>query len=91
MNSPTLLRLRKAIDILDSRLLQLIAKRQLLSVAVAREKCRRRIAIQDKKREQEVIKDRREKGESLGIDRRVTEQLFTVLIAESKRIQGDRI
>ena len=91
MKLSALLQLRKTIDMLDGRLLRLIAARQRLAVAVAREKRRHGIPIRDKKREQEVIQNRQENGESLGIDRHVTKQLFTILIVESKRIQGDEI
>ncbi len=84
----TLLGLRQAIDSVDHELLQLLARRNAIVAQVADHKRRRRVAIRDHAREQEILKDRRERSESLGLAPAVVESLFRLILAASRDRQA---
>ena len=79
--------LRRRINEIDDRLLDLIAERKQLSQEVARVKRSTGRATRDYKREREVIVGARAKASALGISPDVAEEMLRVLIRSSLTTQ----
>lgn len=83
-----LIQIRNRIDAVDRQILFYIAKRQKLVRAIAREKKKIDLPMVNKIREHQVIADRQRNGGSLGISKSFIRRLFTMIIAESTRLEG---
>lgn len=79
--------LRKRIDLVDRRILRLLAKRQRVSAAIAKIKHTRNRPVTDRTRERSVHSAVHREAARLGINTVVTDKIFAIIIAESKRIQ----
>jgi len=77
-------KLRSEINEIDEKLLGLLKKRFEISCEVGKYKLANRLAIEDKKREEGIIKFR---INSSGLNKNFIMGLFEVIFKESKRIQ----
>ncbi len=83
--------LRKEIDEIDWRLLDILKKRLNTAQKIAAVKKEMNIPIVDKRREMEVIKSRQEKGVQMGIDKTFIRNIWKLLMTESKKSQHEAI
>ena len=74
-----LLNLRNQIDAIDHRMLDLLGQRKEVVAQVADVKRKNIIAIRDRKREAEILADRRELCLRLGLSNEVIESLYRVI------------
>ena len=85
-------KIREETDILDKELIEIISKRFKLSKKAAEFKIKNHLPVEDKKREEEIIKDRYNKLKSNGFDDLdFTSSLFNLIMKKSKDIQNKRI
>ena len=87
MDPDKIVRLRETIDELDNSLLDSLSARFQLMPSILAYKQAKGLSIADEKREERIIAKMREKAAELGMNPRFIEQLFLLIIAESKRIQ----
>ena len=79
---------RKKIDALDEQLLELVVKRLKICQEIAKYKQENKLPIQNKKREQELIKNRIEKLKELGFDdQEFVQELFELIMKKSREVQ----
>lgn len=78
---------RKKIDLIDEKILQILAERLCLAKEAKRLKTELGLPIEDKKREQEVLNMRVQIGKKLGLSNHFVKKLFSLIIAGSKKIQ----
>jgi len=83
-----LLELRDRIDEVDLKLLDLLAARKEIVSRVAGVKKKHTIAIRDRKREAEILSDRRGRCETLGLSNAVIESLYRVILTASRDHQA---
>ena len=76
---------RKSIDNLDSQLLKVLAKRFKVTQKVGEYKAKHNLSATDKKREKELLLDRRSLAKKLGIDQNLASQLFKSIIYYTKK------
>lgn len=81
--------LRAKIDIVDDELIQILAKRMKLVSQIGKFKKENNITILQLKRWNEVINDRLEKAEHLGLNKDFVTHLLEILHQESIQIQND--
>jgi len=79
--------LRKQIDGVDTRIIELLAQRQGLSVAVGQEKAKNKQAISDSKREAAVMSRMRQMAQEYDLDIPTVERIYQCIIAASKSAQ----
>ena len=82
MKNNNIIKLRKKIDLLDSKFLNLIKKRSLLVNKVLRQKTSKNQII-DRKRIKTILKNIRKKSLIKKIDKNLTERIWKTLIKES--------
>lgn len=80
--------LRSAVDRLDREIVRLLAQRLELALDIGRAKARRGQPIRSLRRESEVLADVRREAKGLGLDPAFAEQVFRVVLDESRRRQG---
>ena len=80
--------LRAMIDALDRDLLQIMARRMSLVAEVAAYKRAHGVRIRDAVREREVLADRRDRAEALGLPSGEIESIFRVLLRSSRDHQA---
>jgi len=80
--------LRRMIDRVDEKLVDAMAERIRIARMIGGEKRRKSIPVVDEKREREVYKHVVEKASERGLDTRLVEKVFSLLIDHSRRIQG---
>jgi len=80
--------LRAMIDALDRDLLQIMARRMSLVAEVAAFKREHGVRIRDAVREREVLADRRDRAEALGLPSGEIESIFRVLLRSSRDHQA---
>jgi chorismate mutase / prephenate dehydrogenase len=83
----TLADLRRQLDGIDERLLELIAQRQETIRGIARVKRSTGFPLRDYKREREVFQNARAKAEAVGVSPQVAESVMRLLIRYSLTIQ----
>ena len=83
----TLLSLRKEIDGIDKRLLNLISKRVKIVKKVARYKRTNQLKIAHPKREKEVLNRLKKDAKKKKINKKLIELIFKNIIKYSKQIQ----
>lgn len=81
--------LRGQVDKVDAELVKLLAKRMDLSVQIGREKKSTGADIHQKTREMAVLDSTKLLANSLGLSESVVTDIFVVIFAESRRIQGE--
>ena len=79
--------LRQKIDGIDGRILKLLARRKSVALKIAEYKKRNRLAPVDKKREQAMLKALKAHAKALGLSTAFVNQLFRLILAESRRLQ----
>lgn len=80
--------LRAMVDALDRELLHLAARRMSLVAEIAEYKRRHGVRIRDLRREREVLDDRCDRAEALGLPRGEIESIFRVLLRASRDYQA---
>ena len=83
MSVPELEQIRTQITELDSKLLELLAKRQKLTNHVAETKIHHHIPVRDQKREEQLLVRLIKQGQDFGLDPHYVTQLFHVIIEDS--------
>ena len=84
-------RLREEIDALDAEVLRLLAERFRRVVGIACEKVRLELPIEDRAREVRLARAYAAAAATHGLEPRVAEALFAMLLEESKRHQRETI
>jgi chorismate mutase/prephenate dehydrogenase len=80
--------LRALIDAVDHDVLQLLSRRNGLVAEIADYKRRHSVAIRDARREREIIADRRERSQTLGLSPEVIESIFRLVLWASRDRQA---
>ncbi|MBI5135260.1 chorismate mutase [Candidatus Uhrbacteria bacterium] len=79
--------LRQKIDATDRSIIKILAQRLRFSEAIGKEKKKGRLAVTDRLRELRMREDRCKLSLHLHLDPRWVEQVFRLIVKESKRIQ----
>jgi chorismate synthase len=79
--------LRESVDTIDQNILLLLSERQALVGEIGRVKKRRGKKIEDKRREQQILKRQLALAQSLGLDTTFTKELFAAIFHLAKSIQ----
>jgi len=79
--------LRKKIDKINNELINLLAERQKLCKEIGKIKKQDGLKIIDKEREQEMLSELKEKAKKLNLDEDYIENLFKLIIENSRKIQ----
>ena len=80
--------LRAMVDVLDRDLLQIVVRRMALVGEIAAYKRQHGLRIRDVKREREILADRCDRAESMGLPRGEIESVFRVLMRASREHQA---
>ena len=80
--------LRKQIDKIDQKIVELLAKRMDLVKEIAKFKKTSELRIQDKKREQELRNNLKKLAKKNGLSEEFVNHLYSHIFIESRRIQG---
>ncbi|MFA6028040.1 MAG: chorismate mutase [Patescibacteria group bacterium] len=80
-------KLRKEVDIIDKKIIELVAERTDVVYTISRVKGRMNIPTPDAKREEVVIKQVRELAVANNIEEDFAEELFRKIIAYCREIQ----
>jgi chorismate mutase/prephenate dehydrogenase len=80
--------LRAMIDAIDHDILQLLARRYGLVADIAEYKREHRLPIRDLVREREIISDRRQRGQGLGLNPELIEGMFRLVLWASRDRQA---
>ena len=79
---------RKMIDDIDARIIELLSQRLKISDEIGREKKESKRPIEDKQREEQVLKNARELAKKEGLNPEDVERIYKLVIKASKNIQG---
>lgn len=80
--------LRKEIDDIDRKIIELLAKRFSIAKEIAKLKKDQNLPIQDKEREEEVIQKANENLKQQGYDdKKFTKEIYAVIMKKSKEVQ----
>lgn len=90
MKKDELSMLRKRVDEIDDQLVLLLAKRVKVVTKIKKFKRKKKLAIVDKKREQEVLKKARKKAKKLGLSEDCVEKLLKLVMKKAKLIQRQK-
>lgn len=82
--------IRKKIDGLDMAILKLISKRLNLARSIGLIKKTNRIGVVDNKREREILGRIVTLSKSLGLDGKMTEKIWKIIIRQSKFVQNNK-
>ena len=80
--------LRAMVDVLDRDLLQIVVRRMALVGEIAAYKRQHGLRIRDEQREREILVDRCERAEAMGLPRGEIESVFRVLMRASRDHQA---
>jgi len=80
---------REEINKIDSEIIQLLSKRKKISLKIGEHKKNNGTEIFDKKREEEIAIQLKERAEKEELDEKYINRVFEVIIGDSKRIQED--
>ena len=80
---------RIELNLIDSKILQLVEKRIDICVVIGGIKAREGLAVCDPKREEQVYKTRQIWGAEHGLSSKFIRLLFKVIMSESKRMQRE--
>jgi len=80
--------LRAMVDVLDRDLLQIVVRRMALVGEIAAYKRQHGLRIRDVQREREILEDRCDRAESMGLPRGEIESVFRVLMRASREHQA---
>ncbi len=79
---------RKLIDDIDIKVIELLSQRQKLSNEIGREKKESKRPIEDKAREEQVLRNVRELAKKEGLNPEDMDRIYKLVIKASKSIQG---
>ncbi|HLT96105.1 MAG TPA: bifunctional 3-deoxy-7-phosphoheptulonate synthase/chorismate mutase [Acidimicrobiia bacterium] len=82
-------RVRRHIDQIDRQIVRLLARRQELALEIGRVKLTRNLPVYIPDRESELLAVVRDEAEHLGVAVEHIEELFNLVLAESKRLQHE--
>ena len=82
MKNNSIIKLRKKLDLLDNKFLNLIKKRSILIDEILKQKTSKNQII-DRKRIKTILKDIKKKSLIKKIDKNLTERIWKVIIKES--------
>ena len=85
---PELVELRGSIDAIDHEILRLLGRRRDVVTRVADVKKRHTLAVRDHTREADVLLDRRQRCERLGLQKQTVESLYRLLMTDSRDHQA---
>jgi len=80
--------LRAMIDAIDHEILQLLARRNGLIADIAVHKREHHLPIRDPQRERDIIADRRDRGQSLGVNPELLESMWRLIMWASRDRQA---
>ncbi len=81
---------RKRIDEIDDKLLRLLAERLELCQALGKYKQKNNLPIQNKEREEQLMKERIKKLKELGFDdQEFARELFELIMRKSREVQHE--
>lgn len=89
--SEDLAQLRRHLDQVDARLIEALADRQRLIRQTARIKAVSEADVRDRPREKQLLGRLADRGEGLGLDRRLVTAVFREILDHSVRCQGDHL
>jgi len=81
---------RKKFDQIDYQILELLNQRNKLSKKTAELKKQNNLPIQDREREVQIFKDIEQKAEKLQLDKKFINQIFKVIIKNSRNTQNGK-
>lgn len=87
MTTLGIIRMRDHIDLIDREVVRLLSRRQELALDIGRVKAVSGQAIQNPERERELLEVIRTEGETRGMDPDHLEQIFQLVLTESRRLQ----
>ncbi len=87
MKNPQLLIFRKKIDVIDRKIVTLIAKRQSLMPALGALKRTLALPIIQPARETSLLKERALLARDLSLDVSLIQKIFSLIIANSRKLQ----
>lgn len=79
--------LRREIDRLDSQLIRLISRRMKLAERIGLFKKNGKKEVRDKKREEEIIKNVKNRANKSGLNGKIAVKIWKILISQSRKIQ----
>ena len=82
--------IRQQIDQIDRKIIKLLAERMDLVKEIAKFKKTNKLAILDKKREEELKNNLKKLAEKYGLDPEFVNRLYSHVFTESRRIQDDK-
>jgi len=80
--------IRRKIDEIDTQILELLSKRQQLSLEIAEQKKGLNLPLRDDKREQEINERLKTQAAKLNLSSAFIVQLFELIFEESRRLQA---
>ncbi len=83
--------IRKEIDAIDESIIELIRQRLSFSTEIAHEKIKNNLQLRDAAREKEILKKYIQIAEKKGIDKKLIEKIFMLLIEGSVSLQEKEI
>ena len=79
--------IRKELDIIDAKLIKLLAKRQAYMPFVGKYKKENNLPFNQPEREKEILKSKGKMAKDLGLDPNFVEKVFLLIFKNSKEIQ----
>jgi len=80
--------LRKQIDGIDKKIVQLLVRRMKLVLKLGKLKNKEGLPVQDKKREMQMLKKLEKQAKKRGLDVKFINKLYKDIFKESRRIQS---
>ncbi|MEM3402059.1 MAG: chorismate mutase [Candidatus Hadarchaeales archaeon] len=91
MKNPTIEDIRKKIDVIDQKIVELVAQRIDTAKELAKLKKKLKLEIRDERREREVIERAKRRAVELGIDQSFVETLMRYLISSAAAFEKEVI
>ena len=82
---------RRQLDKIDENLLNILSSRFEVVKGIAEYKYLNQLNIKDQKRENEILDQKKKYGEKLGLDTKFVENIFELILEESRKIQNEII
>jgi len=85
----TLDTIRKKLDTIDRRIVELVAERQSYMQAVGAYKRAHKLAIYQPKREKEILLSKKQMAKELKVDASLVTKIFTLIFKNSRKLQKE--
>ncbi len=89
MTNDEIQELRKEIDQIDKKIVEQLATRLMFAKKIASEKKKLGMEVEDAGREEELLDRIRDLADEYGVESTHAQELYLLILAESKRIQED--